>query len=273
MARAESKNGTVRAAHRPLGPALVVAGLAFLTLFAVWVPLYKWITAASGGNELVTGLMSALFWLIVFAIVVVAARWSRTIFQGWQTRDLALTAVVGAIFGPLFVGWAGAYAATGVLLGPWNDVMQGFWWLPAILVPYIIRKPGAALVAETLAALVSLLAGSPYGFVGAVLAGLTQGMGAEVIFMLTGWKRYDWLTLSVAGVASALTGFVYLWPIYYIEYGTAALIITAVAFVLGVLLFAVIGGKLLGDALLQTGVLDRFAIGRERRARQATSDF
>ena len=42
--------------------------------------------------------------------------------------------------------------------------------------------------------------------------GLTQGMGAEVIFALTGWKRYDWLTLTLAGVGATITGFVYVWP-------------------------------------------------------------
>ena len=60
----------------------------------------------------------------------------------------------------------------------------------------------------------------------AALAGLTQGMGAEVIFMLTGWKRYDWLTLALAGIASAVTGFVYLWPIYYVGYAADLLLIT-----------------------------------------------
>jgi len=41
-----------------------------------------------------------------------------------------------------------------------------------------------------------------------------------------------------------------------------------------VVAFAVVGGKLLGDALLSTGVLNRFAIGRERRqALQASGEF
>lgn len=252
--------------------ALIVAGLAFLAFFAGWIPLYNWFKSLWGENELLVGLASAFFWLLVFGVAVAAARWSHTIFEGWQTRDLMLTAVVAAAFGPLFAFWTVIYNGTASALGPVNDVMQGFWWMPVILVPYIIRKPGAALVAETLAALISLLAGSPYGFIGAVLAGLTQGMGAEVVFMLTGWRRYDWLTLSLAGIASAVTGFVYVWPIYYAGYATDLLLISLTALIVGVLFFAVVGGKLLGDALLATGVLNRFAIGRERR-QPDTSEF
>jgi energy-coupling factor transport system permease protein len=276
MARIESRGqgAAMRGSEQRsiAGPAAIVAGIAFLALFAAWIPLYNWLSSTFNGDELLVGLTAGFFWLVVFAVVVAAARWSHTVFAGWQTRDLMLTAVVGAAIGPLFAWWAAVYSFTGPYLGPWNDVIGGFWWLPVILIPYIVRKPGAALIAETLAALVSLLFGSPYGFIGAVLAGLTQGMGAEVVFMLTGWKRYDWLTLSLAGIASAVTGFVYLWPIYYVGYATDLLLITLASYIIGVLIFAVVGGKLLGDALLATGVLNRFAIGRERRQAEA-SDF
>lgn len=251
----------------------VVAGVGFLALFAVWILFYGWFSSVANGNELELGIIAAVFWLLVFGLVVAAVMYSHVALAGWQTRDLMLVAVVGAAFGPLFAWWAAVYNATQSFLGPWNDLVGGFWWLPAILVPYIVRKPGAALIAETLAAIVSMLAGSPYGFVGAVLAGLTQGMGAEVIFMLTGWKRYDWLTLSLAGIASAVTGFVYLWPIYYAAYAPDLLLITLAAYIVGVLLFAVVAGKLIGDALLATGVLNRFAIGRERGEARAGGEF
>jgi energy-coupling factor transport system substrate-specific component len=276
MARIETNRQNVAAAPGERGtapaPALLIAGVAFLAFFIAWVPLYRWLTSVWGEGDLRVGLASAFFWLVVFGVALAAARWSHTLFEGWETRDLMLTAVVAAAFGPLFAFWSGIYTFTGGYLGPINDVMQGFWWIPVILVPYIIRKPGAALIAETLAALISLLAGSPYGFIGAVLAGLTQGMGAEVVFMLTGWRRYDWPTLSLAGIASAVTGFVYVWPIYYAAYDTPLLLLTLAAFIVGVLLFAVVGGKLLGDALLATGALNRFAIARERRQARPT-DF
>jgi energy-coupling factor transport system substrate-specific component len=258
-------------------PIMIVAGIAFLALFVAWIPLHGWLAqlfnTAGDSDNLGLSLASIVLWLLVFAVVLAAARWSHTVFEGWQTSDLLLTAVVGAVFGVIFSLWTGVYAAFGAVLGPWNDLVGGLWWVPAILIPYIIRKPGAALVGETLAAFVSFLAGSPYGFIGAVIAGIVQGMGAEVVFMLTGWRSYNIVTLIAAGIAAATTGFVYLWPIYYTGYTTTALLITYAAYVIGVVLFASIGSKLLGDALLATGVLDRFAIGRDRRAAQPQVDF
>jgi energy-coupling factor transport system substrate-specific component len=252
---------------------MVVAGLAFLALFAGWIALYGWLSETVGGDNLWLGLLTAFFWLLVFVVVLVAARMSNTVFTGWQTRDILLLALVAAAFGPLFVQWQVVYnGVAGSLAVGWNDIAQGFWFLPAILVPYVVRKPGAALFAETLAAAVSVLAGSPYGIIGAAVGGLVQGMGAEVIFMLTGWRLYDWLVLSLAGAASAITGFIYYVPIYYAGLDVTLLAITGVSFVIGVLLLAVIPGKLLGDALLATGVLDRFQIGRDRRARYATTE-
>jgi energy-coupling factor transport system substrate-specific component len=255
-------------------PVLVVAGIAFLVLFAAWIPLRQWIVSLFGEeNDLAIGLTSAALWLLVFALVVGAVVWSRTALASWQTRDLVLTAVIGAVFGVVFSLWTGVYAAFQTVLGPWNDLIGGVWWLPGILVPYIVRKPGAALVAESLAAFISFLAGSPYGLVGAVITGIIEGQGKEKGFMLTGWRRYDLLTLVLAGVAGATTGFVYLWPIYYLAYSTDGLLITYAAYVIGVVVLASIAGKLLGDALLATGVLDRFAIGRERRAKQLPAEF
>jgi energy-coupling factor transport system permease protein len=253
---------------------MVVAGLAFLVLFAGWIAFYGWLARSVGTDSVWLSVLTAFFWLLVFVVVVVAARLSNTLFAAWQTRDILLLALVAAAFGPLFVQWQVLYEAVGRWLAVgWKDIFQGFWFIPVILLPYIIRRPGAALFAETLAAAVSLLGGSPYGIIGAAVGGLVQGMGAEVIFMLTGWRRYNWLTLALAGAASAVTGFIYYVPIYYAGFDLALLAVTGISFVIGVLLLAVIPGKLLGDALLATGVLDRFQIGRDRRARNAAEDF
>lgn len=260
---------------RPNAPApvLIIAALVFLALFVAWGFLYNWFLSTWGqNNDLALGLATAFFWVLALAIVVVAVMWTRTVFAGWQTRDLLLVAVVGAAFGPLFLVWNTVYGWTGAL-GPWQNLIGGFWWIPVILVPYIIRKPGAALVAEIIASVIETLLGSQYGVVGAAVGGLVQGMGAEVIFMLTGWRRYDWVTLSIAGVASAVTGFVYYLPIYYAGYDLPYLAATLAAYVIGVLVFAVLGTKLIVDALLPTGVLDGFAIGRERRAKQRAEEF
>jgi energy-coupling factor transport system substrate-specific component len=263
-------------------PAVAVIGAAMLLFFILWIPFYWWLDrtwpSQDQSNNLVLGIASAVFWLVVAVIVVAAVRWTRTAFEAWTTADLMLTAVLGAVFGGLFFLWAFVYNAVAPALqtipGDWSALVNGFWFIPAILVPYIIRKPGAALVGETLAGVIAVLLGSPWGIIGSAIAGLTQGLGAEIVFALTGWKRYDWLTLALAGVGAQITGFVYVYPIWNSGLNPALLAVNFIAGLISVLVFAVAGSKLIGDALLTTGVLDRFAIGRERMAgRQAGEEF
>jgi energy-coupling factor transport system substrate-specific component len=262
-------------------PAVVVIGVALLAFFILWIPFYWWLDrtlpAEDQTNNLALGIASAVFWLVVFGIVIAAVKWTKTILVGWTTADLMLSAVLGAVFGGLFVLWALVYNAVAPALrsipGDWSALVNGFWFIPAILVPYIIRKPGAALVGETLAGVIAVLLGSPWGILGSAIAGLTQGLGAEVVFALTGWKRYDWLTLILAGLGAAITGFVYVYPIWNSQLAPFALAVNFVAGTVSVLVFAVVGSKLLADALLPTGVLDRFAIGRERRAAEQSAEF
>ena len=57
------------------------------------------------------------------------------------------------------------------------------WLVPAVLAPLIIRKPGAALFAEMVAAGVSALLGSQWG-PDTLLSGFVQGAAAELVFAL-----------------------------------------------------------------------------------------
>ena len=60
--------------------------------------------------------------------------------------------------------------------------------MPAVLAPLVIRKPGAALFAEMVAAGVSALLGSQWG-VDTLLSGFVQGAAAELVFAFTLYRR------------------------------------------------------------------------------------
>ena len=67
----------------------------------------------------------------------------------WRTRDIVVAAVIGVAFGVAFWAWGLAYAAADPVFAfapPLKDLMYGVWLIPAVLAPYIIRKPGAAVV-------------------------------------------------------------------------------------------------------------------------------
>ena len=98
---------------------------------------------------------------------------------------------------------------------PWiKDLGYGVWLMPAILAPLIIRKPGAAIFAEMVAAGLSALLGSTWG-PDVLLSGFLQGAAAELVFAFTLYRSYGVITLVLAAVASALAAFVHDWVIWY----------------------------------------------------------
>src|SRR5688572_24325058 len=96
----------------------------------------------------------------------------------WRTVDIVITAVLGVAFGVVFWAWGLIWNATGAAFAafpPAQAVMYGVWLLPAVVAPLIVRKAGAGLFAEFLAAVVSALLGSAWGAQVPVY-GLLQGL-------------------------------------------------------------------------------------------------
>jgi energy-coupling factor transport system substrate-specific component len=215
--------------------------------------------------------------------VGVDATTSRARSQGerargpWALRDLLVLAVLGAVFGFLYWALVQAWGALQVLMGPFGDLAQnalmGGWIVVAPLAVFIVRRPGAGIVAEIAAAFVEFaFLGSPVGPT-LLIAGLVQGGGAELAFAVTRYRRYGWPTFLASGVTGVAANFVYAATMF--SWWTQDLLALRIGLQLasGLLLCGVLG-KLLADALLRTGVLDGFAPGRdaarlEARARSA----
>src|SRR3954447_9001756 len=99
----------------------------------------------------------------------------------WRTVDIVVTAVLGVAFGVVFWAWNLLWVGTGAAFTafpPAQAVMYGVWLIPAVLALLIVRKPGAGLFAELMAALVSALLGSSWGW-SVVLYGLLEGLAGE----------------------------------------------------------------------------------------------
>jgi energy-coupling factor transport system permease protein len=183
----------------------------------------------------------------------------------WRTRDFIVAAAIAV---PLGLIWSFAYGfvwltARGIqpLLG---DVFDGFYIIGGVLVAYIIRKPGAALLGEMLAALIEI----PFTGFGAVVLwlGLLQGLGVELVFLATRYRRFDLLVLMLAGAMGALLAVI---GYSYVTEGWLGLepglqILRIILKLLGGALLAGLLAKVIGDALVQTGVLNNFPIARAR---------
>lgn len=132
----------------------------------------------------------------------------------WRTRDILVTAVIGAAFGVFMAALNAVYAGLGAGAGsPWLLVYLG-WLLPAVLAPVIVRKPGAGLFAELVAASVSVLVVSQWG-PDALVSGFLQGIGAEAVFAIFRYRRFGIPVVALAGAASAALAFVHDTVLYY----------------------------------------------------------
>ena len=182
----------------------------------------------------------------------------------WRTVDIVTTAVLGVAFGVVFWAWN--------LLGelavpPVSGLLNGVYLMPGVVAGLLVRKPGAAVFASTLAAWVSLLLGSPFGGV-IVVYGLVQGLGAELGFALTRYRSFGWATAVLAAVTAGLSTSILDLSLYYPvsgEYPLWAFTLPYVLFtVLSSVVLAGVLGLLLVRALSRTGALSAFAAGRTR---------
>ena len=100
---------------------------------------------------------------------------------GWRTVDLVVTATIGVVFGVVFWAWGFVFSALTVGgLSPATYLVSGVWLIPAVLAPLLVRRPGAGILAEMVAAMVSALFGSAWGL-DVVISGFMQGAGAELV--------------------------------------------------------------------------------------------
>lgn len=186
----------------------------------------------------------------------------------WKLKDVILMAVFGVVFAAVYLAVFYGGTAVSALLTPFGlsafgfELIYGIWFMASTLAAYILRKPGVALITEVLASAVELLMGNSGGLT-VVLTGFIQGLGAELIFMMFRYKKWNFLSMSLAGMMSALLIFCY--ELYYLSYYllspsmlTAQLLVRFIS----AIVFSGVIAKLTGDALAKTGALKSYAIGK-----------
>jgi len=180
----------------------------------------------------------------------------------WRTIDIVVTAALGVAFGVVFWAWGLVFSAVGAgTFAPPLYILSGVWLIPAVLAPLIIRLPGAALLAETMAAAVSVLFGSPYGL-DTVFSGLAQGAGAELVFALALYRRWTLPIATLAGAAAALGEWFHDMTIYFREVDFTIQLAYGAWMLASGILIAGLGSWYLLRLLRPTGVLAAFPSGR-----------
>jgi energy-coupling factor transport system substrate-specific component len=191
---------------------------------------------------------------------------------GWRTVDLLTVAFLGAAFGIAYWGWGLAYQAPATALGNLFAPLQGVtgapWLMAGVVGGLVVRRPGAALVCEVIAALVEMLPGSQWG-VTALISGVLQGLGAEIAFLILGYGAFGIGAALLAGALSAPLEAVYEWFVYWTDWGMAYKLIYAVILTIAGAVIAGGLGWVLTTALAKAGALNAFPPGQEVRESRA----
>ena len=185
----------------------------------------------------------------------------------WRTVDIVVAAAIAIAFGVVFWAWNQVWAAATpafVAIPPAQNILYGVWLVPAVLGGLIIRKPGAALFTELVAASVSAILGSQWGL-DTLLSGALQGLGAEIVFLVVGYRRWTIAVALIAAVGTAIAAWIHDTPLYYADIGLGLQLVILVFMVVSAIIIAGIGSWLLMRSLVQTGVLAQFPAGRSQQ--------
>ncbi|MDR2197864.1 MAG: ECF transporter S component [Deltaproteobacteria bacterium] len=182
----------------------------------------------------------------------------------WRLKDTVLIGLVAVAFAVVYLAavYIGVFIstlATPLGLAPLaNEPICGIWFMAATFIAFVLRKPGAAVITNILAALIEVFLGSFYGPL-VFVDGLVAGLGAELVFALYGYKNFNLAVMCMAGLASAVTSFT--WELYrsgFIELSWKFLIIMFPVRCVSGMFFAGFICSKLGNSLRSAGLLRSF---------------
>ncbi len=217
-----------------------------------------------------------LIYLIVAIIAVVLAGIAFYINRGqggktfvaFTLLEIVIMAIIGVINGVLgtpnamigrfFMTFSGAYGFLAFA------AICGGFYIAGPLCGYIIRKPGAATIAETMNGVAQVLSGNPNGVM-VLGAGFLQGFMSDVGFAFYGYRKW---TLSVLALSGALAPLLQQIPeVYFFGVGDMGISYNLLALVIRMVsgaAYAIILVKPIAHGLAKAGVLRGTAIAKDQ---------
>ena len=192
--------------------------------------------------------------------------------MGWRTVDLLSVAFLGAAFGVAYWGWGilynGPLSALQFAFAPLGGMFAGTWFLAGVVGGLVVRRPGAALLCEVIAALVSMLPGTEWGAT-VLVSGIVQGLGAELVFALFGYRFFGLLAAVLAGAMAGPFAAAYESTTWIQDWSLGWKLAYAGVLAFSGAVVAGLGGWALTRALAGAGALNAFPPGQEAREHRA----
>jgi energy-coupling factor transport system substrate-specific component len=188
----------------------------------------------------------------------------------WRPVDIVIVAVLAVAAGVVFWVWDLASNPVGApieaALPGFQGIINGPWLFAGVLVGLVVRKPGAALFGELVAASVSALLGTVWGPL-TLVSGLVQGLGVEVVFAILLYRRWGVGAALLGGLGAGVAESILDLTVWYPGAKPLFAVLYASSTIASGIVIAGLGSWLLVKALAKTGALSRFAAGREAVAR------
>lgn len=212
-------------------------------------------------------LMVAIAGLVLALIAWAINRRNGRFAAGFTLLEIVIMAIIGvvngvlgtpnAMVGRLFMTFSGAYGFLAFA------AICGGFYLSGPLAGYIIRKPGAATLAETMNGVAQVLSGNPNGVM-VLGAGFLQGFMSDLGFAFFGYK--NWSTGAIA-LSGALAPLLQQGPeVYFFGVGNMGLgynlLALAIRMVSGAV-YAIVLVKPIAHGLARAGVLKGTAVADE----------
>lgn len=184
----------------------------------------------------------------------------------WRTVDIVVTAAIAVAFGVVFWAWNFVWATASpmfVAVPPAQNILYGVWLIPGVLGGLVVRKPGAAVFAELVAASVSALLGSQWGL-DTLASGALQGLAAEAAFAARRYRVWDLGAACLAAALSAAAAWMHDMPLFYADLALTDQLVIGGFMIVSAVIIAGLGSYWLMETLAQTGVLAQFPSGRQQ---------
>jgi energy-coupling factor transport system substrate-specific component len=186
--------------------------------------------------------------------------------SSWRTVDVVVASAIAVAFGVVFWAWGNLWNTTQsafTAFPPAQGFMYGVWLVPGVLGALVIRKRGAAIYTELVAAVVSALLGTSWGL-SVIAYGLVEGAAPELVFAFALYRSWRLPTALLAGAAAGAAAALLDIVFYYPDWSGAWQLAYTALLTGSSLVIAGLGSWLLVRALARTGVLAPFLSGRDQ---------
>lgn len=193
---------------------------------------------------------------------------TRKPFLRFSTMEIVLMAMLAAANAVISLYLSNVNQMLSSLGGPIaTSTITGIYMVYGLLALYIIRKPGTALVTYGIGAVVQAFMGTAYGIASCFAAAACYLVIAELAFFLTRYRRWGKVMLTLTGVLMVPLWFYFASRMFgYTKWDPAVLwIALMIRMASGGVLCGLLT-KWVGDALVRSGLLRRFAAGRREGA-------